>query len=259
MQSWVPLGQAQEPAWHVMPPLQSLSRAQQPGMAVCAQVLLAVSQAPLVQGLQSSHSASYVQQFAIADCWHVPLTQLPVLHAAPGQSLSAQHAAQVVPHALVPGGQAVQRSAAPGPLAWQTRPAQQVWFPSHGWPAPRQAGCAAVAPARPNAPASSPTAPPPSARVMARRETRPLANLFAKLSKRSPSMSSPPAHPQMTAAWARLTSATGAAAWAARHLTAIEVARAGGGGRQATDGAARGSAGRRAQDIARGLAALGAG
>jgi hypothetical protein len=65
---------------------------------------------------------------------------------------------QAPPTKTVPLGHGVQRLAAPGPLATQTRPAQQVRFPPQGWPAPRQLGLASATP-RPASAASPPIIP----------------------------------------------------------------------------------------------------
>src|SRR5579884_2093958 len=109
-----------------------------------------------------------------------------MLQVAPGQSLSVQQAAQVVPQACVPAGQAVQRRAAPGPLLVQIKPLQQIWFPSHGCPAVRQPG-AAPAERLPRSPRAA-AATLPAAPSRTRRREVVVAKARVKESKRSGSI-----------------------------------------------------------------------
>ena len=79
--------------------------------------------------------------------------------ASPGVLLAALHASGEGKGLICPVGQGVQRVALPGPLTMRTRPSQQVWLPSHGWPALRQEGAASVPARLPNTPAANAVAP----------------------------------------------------------------------------------------------------
>ena len=102
-------------------------------------------QAP-VYGLQTLPDRVWVQSWqaappvpqavAVSPVWQLPLPsqqplQLPGPHGGGMVVVVVVVVGGAVVVVVVVGG-AAQRMAAPGPLAAQTSPSQQVWFPSHG-------------------------------------------------------------------------------------------------------------------------------